>query len=256
MAVKDPNTPLPTAHDDHPPEAPRRHGRAWRFVTGSVVLGPVPGPGGIILFLIGFGLISFPGKRRFMVRVFRGRRFGLHHPILHAVVLFLAAVAPAGILWYLFWRKNNYFPGFAMTRHLWVGLYACLILVMWFVFQGLLRLGNLLVLTMPKIRRTIRPWLRHHGIDLLPARLKRRTRMPDGSFAWRKHDSGDMVRLHDRHRHRLACAWNACKPWAKRLVGVGITVAIFAWMLKPVVARWDEVGQRVKEIHWGYFVLA
>src|SRR5688572_27098656 len=66
MSERDPIPPLPTAHDDHPPEAPRRHGRAWRFVTdyslfllknllgviflaGSVVLGPVPGPGGIIL---------------------------------------------------------------------------------------------------------------------------------------------------------------------------------------------------------------
>ncbi len=42
------------------------------FLAGSVILGPVPGPGGIVFFLVGFGLISFPGKRRFTVRIFRG----------------------------------------------------------------------------------------------------------------------------------------------------------------------------------------
>jgi hypothetical protein len=38
------------------------------------VAGPlVPGPGGIPLFLIGFALISFPGKRRLTARVLRGK---------------------------------------------------------------------------------------------------------------------------------------------------------------------------------------
>jgi len=34
-----------------------------------MVMGPlVPGPGGLPLFLIGFGLITFPGKRRITAR--------------------------------------------------------------------------------------------------------------------------------------------------------------------------------------------
>src|SRR6185503_2658306 len=118
------------------------------------------------------------------------------------------------------------------------------------------RLGNLFIRALPRIRRAVRPWLRHRGIDLLPPRLKPRVRLPDGRFARRKHETGDIVRIHQRHRDRFACAWNACKPWLKRFIGVGITLAIFAWMLKPIFTRWDEVGQRVKQINWGYFALA
>jgi len=46
------------------------------------------------------------------------------------------------------------------------------------------------------------------------------------------------------------------KLWLRRLVGVALTVAIFAWMLKPVVQKWDQVGERVRSIHWGLFALA
>ena len=46
----------------------------WPLILLSFVAGPlVPGPGGIPLFLIGFALISFPGKRRLTARVLRGK---------------------------------------------------------------------------------------------------------------------------------------------------------------------------------------
>jgi hypothetical protein len=170
------------------------------FVVGAMVLGPLPGPGGIVLFLIGFGLIAFPGKRRLTVRTLRGRRYA--------------------------------FPG------------------AWAI--------NWLVGLMPRLRRAVRPRLRRIGIDLLPPRLRRRVRQPDGTFAWRTHGSeeGQVVRIHERHRTRLRNAWETVRPWLKRLLGVGVTVAIFAWMLKPVVARWDQVGERVKAIDWGLFGLS
>src|SRR5215217_3532297 len=45
----------------------------WALILSSFVLGPlVPGPGGIPLFLVGFGLITFPGKRRITARVLSG----------------------------------------------------------------------------------------------------------------------------------------------------------------------------------------
>jgi hypothetical protein len=143
----------------------------WFLILLSFVLGPVPGPGGIVVFLIGFALVWFPGKRRLTARVLR------------------------------------------MTG---------------------------------KVRRRIRPWLRHHGVHLLPPR-------PHPPHA--AHDA-EILRIHERHRTRLSNAWAIAKPWLKRLIAVGITVAIFAWMLKPVVQRWDQVGQRVKEIDWGLFALA
>jgi len=55
---------------------------------------------------------------------------------------------------------------------------------------------------------------------------------------------------------RVKNGWKTSGPWLRRLIGVAITVAIFAWMLKPVVRQWDAVGERVREINWGLFVLA
>src|SRR3954469_22335610 len=49
---------------------------------------------------------------------------------------------------------------------------------------------------------------------------------------------------------------NPLIPWLKRALGVVITLAIFAWMLKPVVREWDQVGERVKSINWGLFAVA
>src|SRR6476469_9682554 len=70
----------------------------WTLILLSFVAGPlVPGPGGIPLFLIGFALISFPGKRRLTARVLRGRpvRFASRPFLLISLgaALVLAAVA-------------------------------------------------------------------------------------------------------------------------------------------------------------------
>src|SRR6476646_3617405 len=46
----------------------------WIFILASPVLGvTLPGPGGIPVFLIGFALVTFPGKRKLTSRVMRGR---------------------------------------------------------------------------------------------------------------------------------------------------------------------------------------
>src|SRR3954462_3812560 len=45
----------------------------WLLIIAAFPLGAmIPGPGGIPLFLIGFGLITFPGKRHLTARVLRG----------------------------------------------------------------------------------------------------------------------------------------------------------------------------------------
>src|SRR5688572_9860747 len=46
----------------------------WILILTAMALGPiVPGPGGLPLFLIGFGLITFPGKRRITARLLSGK---------------------------------------------------------------------------------------------------------------------------------------------------------------------------------------
>jgi uncharacterized membrane protein YbhN (UPF0104 family) len=54
----------------------------------------------------------------------------------------------------------------------------------------------------------------------------------------------------------LSNFWKTSAPWLRRLAGVAITIAIFAWMLRPVLEKWDQVGQRVRAINWGLFALA
>src|SRR6476620_11216075 len=71
----------------------------WTLILLSFVAGPlVPGPGGIPLFLIGFALISFPGKRRLTARVLRGRP--VHFPPwpFAFVALVTALAVPALVL--------------------------------------------------------------------------------------------------------------------------------------------------------------
>jgi uncharacterized membrane protein YbhN (UPF0104 family) len=228
----------------------------WVLILLAFALGPVPGPGGIVVFLIGFGMISFPGKRRLIVRIFRGRRFELNGALLHAGVVVLAALLTVALMEWFVWRERGRWHGVAPRGARLVLTCAGVAVGAWVILQGLLRLGNWIVGIMPKFRRVVRPWLRHRGIDLLPPRLRRRVHLVDGTFAWSRHEEGEILRVHERHRARLSRAWQTTKPWLRRLAGVGITVAIFAWMLKPVVLKWDQVGDRVKSIDWGMFALA
>jgi hypothetical protein len=150
----------------------------WVLILLSLVVGPIPGPGGMVLFLVGFGMIWFPAKRHLVARLLR-----------------------------------------RTTR----------------------------------VRRSVRPWLRRAGIHLLPPRgrpCRCREDVPTGR------SSQEIVRIHPRHRTRLRKAWKTSAPWLRRLVGLAITVAIFAWMLRPVLAKWDQVGERVRAINWGLFALA
>jgi len=52
----------------------------WILILAAPPLGVMlPGPGGLPVFLIGFALVTFPGKRRFTARFLRGRRFPIEH---------------------------------------------------------------------------------------------------------------------------------------------------------------------------------
>jgi hypothetical protein len=47
-----------------------------------------------------------------------------------------------------------------------------------------------------------------------------------------------------------ARGWRAAGPWLKRSVGLVITLAIFGWILKPIIIHWPEVGHRVLRTNW------
>ena len=147
----------------------------WVLILASFVAGPlVPGPGGIPLFLIGFALVNFPGKRRLTARVLRGRPVRLRHGPFVLVSLTVALVVPAIVL------------GVARPRSQWVAqLYADRLLALapvyavgaaitWLLARASPPALNLLLRGVAKGRRRFRPWLRHRRIRLLPPRRRRR----------------------------------------------------------------------------------
>src|SRR5688572_19405596 len=68
----------------------------WPLILASFVAGPlVPGPGGIPLFLIGFALVSFPGKRRLTARALRGKPVPCRGRTFALLSLSAAVVVPA-----------------------------------------------------------------------------------------------------------------------------------------------------------------
>src|SRR5688572_30808975 len=65
----------------------------WTFMIASPILGvAIPGPGGIPIFLIGFALVTFPGKRRITSHVMRGRAVKVN-PQVFTMVATIASVA-------------------------------------------------------------------------------------------------------------------------------------------------------------------
>src|SRR5688500_5415877 len=72
----------------------------WLLILTSPVLGAVvPGPGGLPVFLIGFALVTFPGKRKLTARVLRGRRLRIEDKAYAYVAAFLSIVIPGIALW-------------------------------------------------------------------------------------------------------------------------------------------------------------
>jgi hypothetical protein len=161
----------------------------WTLIVLSLVVGPlVPGPGGIPLFLVGFALISFPGKRRLTARVLRGRRVSLWSRPLPLVILGLALIAPGVALWIfgtrLQWLPRVYARGpLAVAGAYVVGVMAALAIALCAVGAA-----NLILRFVPAVRRRARPWLRHHRIRLLPPRWRRRLPHEPGSGPHRLKD--------------------------------------------------------------------
>src|ERR1700722_18489121 len=58
----------------------------WALILVSPAVGfTLPGPGGIPLLLIGFALITFPGKRKITARVLPGKTMDLEAPVFNLI---------------------------------------------------------------------------------------------------------------------------------------------------------------------------
>lgn len=146
----------------------------WTLILASLVAGPlVPGPGGIPLFLIGFALVSFPGKRRLTARVLRGRRIATGGRTVRFAVLGISLAMPALAIW-LLGSKVEWLSAQSERPLLIIPIYLLTFLGTALAAFAGVWLINLFIRLMPKIRRLVRPWLRHHRIRLLPPRYRRR----------------------------------------------------------------------------------
>ena len=227
----------------------------WLLILTAMVMGPlVPGPGGLPLFIIGFGLITFPGKRRITARVLSGAPIDPESKAYRRGVAGVALLLPAAVLLYLAYERL--LPYRDSTKAAWVygAVYVVTASLMWAFGHRSGDLLNWLLRLVPRIRRRIRPWLRRRGIDLLPPRRRRRPVAPGGPMT--RDPDEEILAIHTRHHDRFHSAWAASKPWIKRVAGVVITAAIFWWMMKPVSRHWDGVKFRILEISWTRFTVA
>src|SRR5438046_1276996 len=85
----------------------------WAFIFASPFIGfTLPGPGGIPLFLIGFALITFPGKRKLTARVLRGKKMDLEADVFDVVEIVASLLIPLIVLWPLavaYWPRPKLF---------------------------------------------------------------------------------------------------------------------------------------------------
>jgi glycosyltransferase 2 family protein len=235
----------------------------WILILASGPIGMlIPGPGGLPIFLIGFALITFPGKRHLTARVMRGVPVNPENRGYRWLVLTLAILVPAGVISWLAWLmgKKNWIW---LDKEYWVGFwrYAPVPMLVFICYVGMamliwvfgirgVRIINMGLALVPKARRKARPWMRRKGLDLLPPRRRARLRRQGYDV------DHNILEIDQRHRDRLKQWWNRAKPWVMRLLRVAVVVGIFTWMVKPVYNNWKDVKGPIAQIDWWQFFVA
>ncbi len=232
----------------------------WTFILLSPVAGfTLPGPGGIPLFLIGFALVTFPGKRRLTARVLRGRPINLELKRFDLIEIGIALVLSTVLFWPFekrYWQQLN-LHSLSTAFHITMAL--VVLSIMWVGTRAALRGLNVVIRFMPKLRRKVRPWLSRHGILLLPPRYSRRERLlsenVDKDSVPAEVNDG-ILEIHERYRKGAIGAWQKLKPWLRRGLSVGLTVWVFVIMLRPLRLYWPDVKHQIHTTNWGRFALA
>jgi len=225
----------------------------WVMMLTALVLGPAPGPGGVPLFVIGFALITFPGKRRLTARVLRGIPVDRQNRRYQLLVATVAILLPGmllymafGSFWWKFFDEQS-----AHSILLGVLYFSGAVLIFVFGLRGV-HIINAGLKGVAVARRHVRPYLRKKGLDLLPPRRRARLRRADGGIQ----PDDEILEIHERHLKRLRSGANFLKAWFWRLLRIALVVAVFGWMLRPVVTRWSEVKGPILGMNWWYFAAA
>lgn len=221
----------------------------WTLIIAAPILGiALPGPGGIPVFLIGFALVTFPGKRRLTTHVFRGRRLPIETPLFTGLITFFGVLVTAGLMW-ASWHYYDWIGQRIPLQEYGVGDVAKLIAVsalalpvtMAVTWVGLKILNYILLHWVPPIRRFLRRYLRKYGVRLLPTRRKR-----IGGGVEMVHD--EIISLDETSQRQWQRRVKRLTPWLTRLAGVSLTVAVLYFVVEPVISEWTAVEARLGKI--------
>ncbi|HEV2295906.1 MAG TPA: lysylphosphatidylglycerol synthase transmembrane domain-containing protein [Tepidisphaeraceae bacterium] len=214
----------------------------WLMMLSALPLGIVlPGPGGLPIFIIGFALVTFPGKRKLTARVMRGRRMQLESAFFTTITSFVSILLTGGIISYLLWKWGWAIESYSIPAVTIV--LACILAaaLTWVVTRLALRVGDWILRNMPRARRFIRPWLRKKGFYLLPPRRKAGLTTNDAALA----SNEEILEIHPRHQTRLIATWNFLRPWLTRALSLTITILILLWILKPIQDQWHQIREEI-----------
>jgi hypothetical protein len=149
----------------------------WVLIISAIVVGGVfPGPLGTPIFLIGFSLITFPGKRRLTSRVLRGIPMDLFTHRMRSIRGAIAVIFPPLIVWLIAHREHSQFHPQRIGLWPTIAVYCMAVAGTWLLTFWFMRGLNLIIHFLPRVRRNVRPWLKKHGINLLPPRRRRRSK--------------------------------------------------------------------------------
>ena len=222
----------------------------------AIVAIPIPG-GGPLMFLVGFALVAFPGKRKITSAVLRGRELRIEASIFTTVTTAASLLSIAVLLWFVgaqYTKLIEHFhldpnkskPAFVAAV---AGLCVLAAIVTWGVMWLALRFTNFLLRLVPRMRRMLRKPMRKYGIVLLPPP---RHRGPKSNVRAQQ----EIIEFSPGSRRRFKASWSFIKPWLMRLAGVGITFWLFYKLLAPIVEHWTEVEKFVRKINFVEFLAA
>src|SRR5581483_1821637 len=216
----------------------------WLLILLAPAIGlSFPGPLGLPLFLIGFAMVTFPGKRRLTTRMLSGRKMDLAERKFRVVEAAAGVLLPPLGLWLL--ARHGQVP-VRPSRIGWmgsIGMYAVLASIAFLLVRWFLVLLNLMIGCAPRVRRKVRPWLRRHGINLLPPRRQRRRGR--GRSLTARPETEEILDIDERQKDRVRQFGSRARAMIKPIVGTVITVLIFVWMFRPIVRRWDAVRDHI-----------
>lgn len=230
----------------------------WTLILASPVLGlTVPGPGGIPVFLIGFALVTFPGKRKLTSRMMRGRNVTIGEGPFTFFCALISVLLTTGVTLFVLDYVKQYQAFFARYSVAGLaGIFAFSVIsfgVTWLVTKAGLAAANWVIRQIPWIRRKSRPLFRRIGIRILPARRKR---VSDIDGRQTVVENQEILEFHEEYTNFPRRAWAFLKPWLMRVLTVGITLLIFVKMLGPLHDNWPTAQAQLAEMSMMWFLAA